>query len=84
LTKIFRATGLPAPGYEWYKNGTYIKNNPDYQESVEDGLAKLCISETFSDDTAKFTCRAYNVAGDAQVHATLTVKGICTDKSVFF
>jgi len=72
---ICRATGHPAPQYEWFKNGALILNNPDYKSSLEDGNCKLYISETFSDDSAKFTCKAYNVAGEALTHATLTVKG---------
>ena len=59
----------------WLKDGLVVENNPDYQTSFENGLCCLIIEETFSDDSAKFTCQATNSAGIAHTEATLQVLG---------
>jgi len=52
-----------------------IENNPDYVTSQENGVCTLTIEETFTEDSAKFTCRAINSAGKAETSATLSVNG---------
>ncbi|XP_054706310.1 muscle M-line assembly protein unc-89-like isoform X2 [Uloborus diversus] len=66
--------GLPAPQVQWFKDGILVENNPDYQTSFENGICKLTIEETFSEDTATFTCRATNPAGVAETQSRLVVK----------
>ncbi|KAF4518527.1 hypothetical protein B566_EDAN004271 [Ephemera danica] len=67
-----RVAGFPRPEVEWFKDGISIQNNPDYQTSYINGVCQLQIEETFSEDSAKFTCKAINDAGKAETHATLT------------
>ncbi|GIY10873.1 hypothetical protein CEXT_514601 [Caerostris extrusa] len=66
--------GEPVPQVQWFKDGILVENNPDYQTCVEKGVCKLTIEETFSEDTAKFTCRATNPAGIAETQSHLVVK----------
>ncbi|CAD1476295.1 unnamed protein product, partial [Heterotrigona itama] len=66
--------GQPAPEVVWYKDGISILNNPDYLTTYIHGVCTLTIEETFAEDSAKYTCRAFNIAGSAETSATLTVK----------
>ncbi|KAL3275186.1 hypothetical protein HHI36_019955 [Cryptolaemus montrouzieri] len=71
---ICQVTGIPTPIVTWYKAGIPIQNNPDYQTTFDNGICKLTIEETFSDDSAMYTCRAINAAGSADTSASLSVK----------
>ncbi|XP_026674575.1 muscle M-line assembly protein unc-89 isoform X5 [Ceratina calcarata] len=66
--------GQPAPEIVWYKDGISILNNPDYLTTYIEGACTLTIEETFTEDSARYTCRAFNIAGSAETSATLTVK----------
>lgn len=63
------------PEIRWYKDNLPL-TSPDYETSFSDGTATLTIDETFSEDTARYTCRFTNEAGMAESSAYLTVKGI--------
>lgn len=67
--------GHPVPEIVWYKDGISILNNPDYLTTYVHGVCTLTIEETFAEDSAQYTCRAFNIAGSAETSATLTVKG---------
>lgn len=67
--------GHPLPEIIWYKDGISILNNPDYLTTYVQGLCTLTIEETFAEDSARYTCRAFNIAGSTETSATLTVKG---------
>lgn len=67
--------GMPMPEVEWLKDDMSITANLDYKTSFEEGVCTLTIEETFTEDSALFTCRAVNAAGIAETSATLTVKG---------
>ncbi|CAL4066271.1 unnamed protein product, partial [Meganyctiphanes norvegica] len=69
-----KVVGFPMPNIEWLKDGMNMSTNPDYKTSMEEGLCKLTIEETFTEDSAKFTCRAGNAAGNAETSANLIVK----------
>lgn len=71
---ICQVSGIPTPDIAWYKAGVPIQNNPDYQTSFEQGICNLSIEETFSDDSARYTCKATNSAGVAETSAFLSVK----------
>jgi hypothetical protein len=64
------------PEVTWYKDGIAIENNPDYQTTFDQGICTLTIEETFTEDSARFICRAVNAAGTAETNATLSVKGL--------
>ena len=71
-----RVIGHPRPDISWQKDGIPIINNPDYQTKYgEDGLCTLTIEETFTEDSAKFSCKATNEAGSAESQAVLRVRG---------
>lgn len=80
---LFRVTGFPVPEISWLKDGISITNNPDYQTKYDDGLCSLTIEETFAEDSAKFTCRAQNLAGVAETVCRLSVKGMCVQDIIF-
>ncbi|XP_076636076.1 uncharacterized protein LOC143349064 isoform X2 [Colletes latitarsis] len=65
--------GQPTPEVVWYKDGISILNNPDYLTTYTQGVCTLTIEETFAEDSAKYTCRVFNIAGSAETSATLTV-----------
>ncbi|XP_043261539.1 uncharacterized protein LOC122402644 [Colletes gigas] len=65
--------GHPPPEVVWYKDGISILNNPDYLTTYTQGVCTLTIEETFAEDSAKYTCRVFNIAGSAETSATLTV-----------
>uniref|UniRef100_A0A1I8PBC8 Ig-like domain-containing protein n=1 Tax=Stomoxys calcitrans TaxID=35570 RepID=A0A1I8PBC8_STOCA len=67
-------TGSPEPSIEWYKDGILIQNNPDYKTSFDKGLCRLVIEETFAADSARFSCRASNLVGNATTNAVLSVR----------
>ncbi|KAL0100113.1 hypothetical protein PUN28_019517 [Cardiocondyla obscurior] len=73
-------TGQPIPEIVWYKDGISILNNPDYLTTYVNGVCTLKIEETFAEDSAKYTCRAFNIHGSVETSATLTVKEIITDE----
>ncbi|KAK3921141.1 Muscle M-line assembly protein unc-89, partial [Frankliniella fusca] len=68
-----RAVGSPAPEIVWEKDGISISNNPDYMTAQDGTLYSLTIEETFTEDSARFTCRATNAAGTSETSATLNV-----------
>lgn len=74
FTFICRVTGNPAPSVTWFKDGISIQSNPDYQTTYDSGLCTLTIEETFTEDSARYTCTAVNKAGSAETNATLSVK----------
>ncbi|XP_046807759.1 uncharacterized protein LOC111679299 isoform X8 [Lucilia cuprina] len=67
-------TGNPEPTVEWFKDGISIQNNPDYKTSFNKGICRLVIEETFAADSARFTCRASNLVGNAETSANLSVR----------
>ena len=62
------------PEVRWFKDNLPL-TSPDYETRFLNGTATLSIEETFSEDTARYTCRFTNEAGMAESSAFLTVKG---------
>ncbi|XP_059475060.1 titin-like isoform X2 [Neocloeon triangulifer] len=70
-----RVTGEPDPDIEWLKNGEPLGINPRFLISrMAEGICKLEISKALQEDGGRFTCKARNEAGKAEVEATLSVK----------
>ena len=67
---------MPIPQVRWFKDGMSIENNPDYLVSYENGACSLTIEETFTEDSAVFTCQAWNSAGQTETCGSLRVKGM--------
>ncbi|KAM7355886.1 zormin isoform 2-T2 [Cochliomyia hominivorax] len=72
-------TGNPEPTVEWFKDGISIQNNPDYKTTFNKGICRLVIEETFAADSARFTCRASNLVGNAETSANLSVRENAAD-----
>lgn len=62
------------PEVRWFKDNLPL-TSPDYETRYDKGLATLTIEETFSEDTARYTCKVSNPSGMAESSAYLTVKG---------
>lgn len=73
-----KVSGSPRPEVVWFKENIPVENNPDYQTDFDEetGICTLNIEETFTEDSAKFTCRAVNSLGSAETTAALVVAGI--------
>ena len=73
---IFEAQIESDTPYEakWFKDNLPL-NSPDYETRLENHTASLMIEETFSEDTARYTLRVQNGAGEAESSAYLHVKG---------
>lgn len=67
--------GTPPLNIEWFKDGVSIKSNLDYRTTFDGCQCTLSIEETFTEDSALFTCRATNKAGVTESSAALSVKG---------
>lgn len=63
------------PTILWYKDDVEITSH-DYITSFKDMVATLTIEETFSDDSAKYTCKATSVDGSSDTSAQLKVRGM--------
>lgn len=80
-----RMSGYPIPQVSWLKDNMSIDSNLDYHTKVEEGgLCSLTIDETFTEDSACFTCRATNPLGFAETTALLTVRGADQYFSFYF
>uniref|UniRef100_A0A336MAK9 CSON008164 protein n=1 Tax=Culicoides sonorensis TaxID=179676 RepID=A0A336MAK9_CULSO len=66
--------GFPDPTVQWYKDGIPIAKDSDYKTNYEAGVCTLQIDETFTADTAIFTCKASNSVGVAETAAKLFVR----------
>jgi titin len=69
-----RVKGFPDPNIKWLKDGISVENNFDYKTAMQGGCCSLEIEETLTADSAKFTCKASNIAGTAETSAYLIVK----------
>lgn len=69
-----RVESETVPEVRWFKDNLPL-NSPDYETHYDRGLATLTIEETFSEDTARYTCRFTSQSGMAESSAYLTVRG---------
>ncbi|XP_013393635.1 titin [Lingula anatina] len=61
------------PQVKWFKDGLPV-SSPDYEQRFFNDTATLTIDETFSEDTAKYSCKITNEAGTTESSAVLRVK----------
>lgn len=70
-------TGIPRPKVSWLVEDTPIEKGPKYSISYYDNIATLEIKNVSMEDSPIFvTCKAENIAGEAQTSAELAVEGI--------
>lgn len=67
-------TGQPQPTVEWFKDGRSINTNADYKTAFDGAQCTLTIDESIPADSARFTCKASNVAGQSETTALLSVQ----------
>ncbi|KAM7409106.1 hypothetical protein PAMA_002693 [Pampus argenteus] len=77
-----RVKGAPSPRVDWYQQGKFIEDSPDFRilqkkprspaESEE--ICTLVIAEVFPEDSGMFTCTASNKFGTVSSTAALRVK----------
>ncbi|XP_025104045.1 coiled-coil domain-containing protein 141-like isoform X3 [Pomacea canaliculata] len=70
-----RVESETVPEVRWFKDNLPL-NSPDYETHYDRGLATLTIEETFSEDTARYTCRFTSQSGMAESSAYLTVRAM--------
>ena len=60
-----KISGTPAPKVTWFKDGVPVDKNFGYltTEDPESGVCTLAIDDAISDDSANWTLRAANIAG---------------------
>jgi len=73
-----QVTGNPTPQVQWYREGAMIPHSRDFEMFVDGNTAVLDIKLTYPEDSGTFTCRATNVAGQAETSAMLTVQSKLT------
>ncbi|XP_074642495.1 uncharacterized protein LOC141899810 [Tubulanus polymorphus] len=71
--------GGEEPEITWFKENIALIS-PDYEKFYQNGLATLTIEETFSEDTAMYTCKCQNSAGAVETSARLTVRAASAPK----
>lgn len=67
-------TGDPVPNVEWFKDGLSLQDNPDYRQTIDNGVCTLTIDDPFAEDSARFTCKASNSVGAADTTGVLSVQ----------
>lgn len=60
---------------QWFKDGKEISTGAKYRLVCHENTVSLEVSNLELEDTANYTCKVSNVAGDAACSGILTVKG---------
>ena len=63
------------PQVQWFQNNLLLRNNSDFKQSFNGVVAKLVITDPYSDDTGTYMCVAKSIAGEAKTSCNVTVKG---------
>nr|XP_020841639.1 myosin light chain kinase, smooth muscle isoform X2 [Phascolarctos cinereus] len=66
--------GNPPPEILWLHNGKEIQESEDFHFEQNGNEHSLFIQEVFPEDTGRYTCEAWNSAGQVRSHAMLTVR----------
>ena len=67
--------GTPPFKIKWFKDGKQISTSAKYRLVCHENTVSLDVNNLELEDTANYTCRVSNVAGDAACSGILTVKG---------
>lgn len=68
---------------EWLRNGASIRDSLHYEVCNENNLCTLSIGETFTEDSALFSCRATNHLGSAETSARLFIQHTVQTEKLF-
>lgn len=68
------ASGNPIPEISWYRDEDAITTNTSRMSLLDDSW-RLKISSAQTSDTARYKCRAENIAGEAEKYFDLQVLG---------
>ncbi|XP_048868684.1 myosin light chain kinase, smooth muscle isoform X1 [Brienomyrus brachyistius] len=74
VTMTVEVTGDPEPHVMWLHDDQEIQESEDFHFEKKGNLYSLLIQEVFPEDTGRYTCEAWNEAGEAHSQATLTVQ----------
>ena len=69
-------SGMPTPKLTWFKGSNLLKESPDFNQTFQDGIAKLRMEDVFPDDNGTYICVAINDAGECRSTCRLTVEGV--------
>ncbi|EYC08130.1 hypothetical protein Y032_0067g131 [Ancylostoma ceylanicum] len=75
LHGLVEPSGDPNLRIEWMLNGRPLMNANRFRQEHEFGNVILTIVHTLPHDSGVYTCRAYNLAGEASTSATVKVAG---------
>ncbi|CAB3397921.1 unnamed protein product [Caenorhabditis bovis] len=75
LHGLVEPSGDPNMKIEWLLNGTPLMNANRFRQEYEFGNAILTIVHVLPHDSGVYTCRAYNLHGDASTSSTVTTAG---------
>lgn len=71
-------TGLPLPQTQWFVSGIELHESDRYHIEQKDDTAILQILNVIMDDTEmSYTCKAFNIVGEATSSARLIPQGLC-------
>ncbi|ULT87824.1 hypothetical protein L3Y34_007185 [Caenorhabditis briggsae] len=75
LHGLVEPSGDPTLQIEWLLNGTPLRNANRFRQELEFGNAILTIVHVLPHDSGVYTCRAWNIHGEASTSATVTTAG---------
>ncbi|VDM72638.1 unnamed protein product, partial [Strongylus vulgaris] len=75
LHGLVEPSGDPNLRVDWLLNGKPLMNANRFRQELDFGNAILTIVHTLPHDSGVYTCRAYNLAGEASTSATVKIDG---------
>lgn len=76
ITMHCPASGIPTPEVTWYRDAAPITQNSSSVTILDSGW-RLKIQRAEVSHTARYSCRARNLAGETEKHFDLNVLGEC-------
>ena len=75
ITLLCEASGIPEPVITWYRDDAELNVKAYKRFSIKEKGWKLEIRSAKVDDTARYSCKAKNIAGEAEKYFDLLVLG---------
>lgn len=73
------AEGYPPPKVTWYKDGTPLKERPEFDIRYQNGEASIEIPESGEGDAGVYSCVASNPSGQDSTSCNVSVSGWCLE-----